>query len=329
MKDTLICAGRLEHARRPHGALIFLITLSVLVVGFSGSAEGSAQKNCFGAPARDVLQHECLRPSIDLKVFPTPDAAKRLFSQHGEDRNADLCRGGLTMRGGLTACDLGVPKAKASQSIALIGDSHSAQWRPGVDLAAKRAKWSVVSLAKGNCDYTLPERVFRSSGVKEAECKVWRARMPGWLKERPSIHTVIFTQNHYGYDPALEVESYQQAWRRLPASIERIIVIRDAPNASDNNMKCIDRAIQKRLDAGRACRSPRSAVLHDDLAVRAARELNSPDVAVVDLTRLYCDSQSCFPVIGGALVYGHGSHLTPTFNKTLGPYLLEALKKLF
>lgn len=329
MKEMLICAGRPERARRPHVALIFLITLSALVVGFCGSAEASAQKICFGAPARDVLQHECLRPSINLKVFPTPNAAKALFGQQGVDRNADLCRGGLMMRGGFTACYLGVPKAKASQSIALIGDSHSAHWRPGVDLAAKRAKWSVVSLAKSSCDYTLPERVFRSSGVREAECKVWRARMPGWLKEHPSIHTVIFAQNLYGYDPALEVESYKQAWSKLPATIERIVVIRDAPTASDNNMKCIDRAIRKRVDAGRACQSPRSAALHNDLAVRAARELNSPDVAVVDLTRLYCDSQSCFPVIGGALVYAQGSHLTPTFNKTLGPYLLEALKKLF
>ena len=319
-----------EKAYQPHIALIFFITASLLVISFCGSAEGSAQKICFGAPARDTLQNECQRKSINLKVFPTPTAAKSLFGQYGADRNANLCRGGLAMRGGLVACNLGVPASKAKQSIALIGDSHSAHWRPGVDLAAKKAGWSVVSLAKGSCDYTMPERVFRSSGVKEAECKVWRERMPGWLKERPSIHTVIFAQNIYGsWQAPLEVESYKTAWSKLPVTIKRIIVIRDAPNASDNNAKCIDRAIQKRVDAGRACKYPRSVALRDDLAVRAARELDRPNVNVIDLTRFYCSSNSCFPVVGGALVYAQGSHLTPTFNETLGPYLLEAAQKLF
>jgi SGNH domain (fused to AT3 domains) len=274
-----------------------------------------------------ALRRECRGSAIDLKVYPTPKAASRLFWETGVDRNANLCRGGLLRRDGLIACDLGVPETQADQSIALIGDSHSAHWRPGIDLAAKRAKWSVVSLVQSSCDYTSTQRI--RAGDKAA-CRSWRLRIPGWLKQHPRIHTVIFAQNStYEGNPAAEVESYQRAWRKLPPTIERIVVLRDNPQAKDDNAACIERAIRDRTDAGRACPHRRPAALPADLAARAALDLRRPDVNVIDLTRFYCDSRSCFPVIGGALVYSKGNHLTPTFNKTLGPYLLEALNKYF
>ena len=308
------------------GAVAF-VTASLLIVGLCNSGESSA-KSCFGAAARDTLQRDCLSSAINLNVYPTPKAASKLFWATGVDRNANLCRGGLLRRDGLIACNLGVPETQADQSIALIGDSHSAHWRPGFDLAAKRAKWSVVSLVQSGCDYTSTQSI-RFVGDKAA-CRSWRLRIPGWLKQHPRIHTVVFAQNStYEGNPVNEVKSYQRAWKKLPPTIERIVVLRDNPHAKDDSVACVERAIRDRNDAGRTCPNPRSAALSDDLAARAARELQRPDVNVIDLTRFYCDSRSCFPVIGGALVYSQGNHLTPTFNKTLGPYLLDALKKYF
>jgi SGNH domain (fused to AT3 domains) len=306
---------------------VALVTASLLIVGLCNSGESSA-KSCFGAAARDTLQRDCLSSSINLKVYPTPQAASKLFWATGVDRNANLCSGGLLRRDGLIACNLGVPETQAAQSIALIGDSHSAHWRPGFDLAAKRAKWSVVSLVQSGCDYTSTQRI-RFVG-DQAACRSWRLRIPSWLKQHPRIHTVVFAQNStYEGNPADEVKSYQRAWKKLPPTVERIVVLRDNPHAKDDNAACIERAIRGRIDAGRACPNPRSAAITADLAARAASELNRPDVHVIDLTRFYCGSRSCFPVIGGALVYAQGNHLTPTFNKTLGPYLLEALNKYF
>ncbi len=45
----------------------------------------------------------------------------------------------------------------------------------------------------------------------------------------------------------------------------------------------------------------------------------------LDLTRDFCDSRLCFPVIGGALVSKDATHLTSVCGRTLGPYLLRAL----
>ena len=55
----------------------------------------------------------------------------------------------------------------------------------------------------------------------------------------------------------------------------------------------------------------------------ASRRPNRVDY--VDLTKFFCDSRQCFPVIGGALVYKDATHITSVYGRTLGPYLLRAL----
>ncbi|MCW2996304.1 MAG: acyltransferase, partial [Conexibacter sp.] len=58
-----------------------------------------------------------------------------------------------------------------------------------------------------------------------------------------------------------------------------------------------------------------------DPAAVAAAHVGDPRVHTIDLTRLLCDHRSCFPVIGGALVYKDIHHLTSVFSATLGPYV--------
>ena len=46
---------------------------------------------------------------------------------------------------------------------------------------------------------------------------------------------------------------------------------------------------------------------------------------LIDLTRLFCDSSRCYPVIGGAYVYRDTNHMNAVFGQTVGPYLLEGM----
>jgi hypothetical protein len=48
----------------------------------------------------------------------------------------------------------------------------------------------------------------------------------------------------------------------------------------------------------------------------------------IDLTNYFCDALSCFPVIGGVLVHRDLNHMTIDYARTLGPYLLRAVKRL-
>jgi hypothetical protein len=60
-----------------------------------------------------------------------------------------------------------------------------------------------------------------------------------------------------------------------------------------------------------------------DAPARAAAEL--PGVSLVDLSRFYCAATVCPMVIGNVAVYYDTTHMTATYNRTLGPYLGERL----
>jgi hypothetical protein len=57
----------------------------------------------------------------------------------------------------------------------------------------------------------------------------------------------------------------------------------------------------------------------------AAHRPGSPRTTAVDLTRFFCDRATCYPVVGGVLVYHDQNHMTPLFARTLGPYLERAV----
>ena len=297
----------------------------------SASADASSLKSrCFGAASRDPQRAFCAPFASSLRVSPSLKFAAKQFVARGVDRNAYLCRGGLRDRDRLVACYLGVARSTATSSAAMIGDSHAAQWRPGIDLFAKRKNLSVVSFVEHSCDYTLPDRL-RSTG-NFASCRRWRIRVARFLKLHPEIETVFVTGNssYAGsrQNSAAEIAAYQSAWHKLPASVKRVVVIRDNPHSRPDNERCLTRAIKAKRNAARACSYSRSEAVGPDNAVLAARALNDPAINVVDLSDFYCDPKLCFPVIGQALVYADGSHVTPTFNRSLGPYLLRAVNAL-
>jgi hypothetical protein len=57
----------------------------------------------------------------------------------------------------------------------------------------------------------------------------------------------------------------------------------------------------------------------------AAAAVGRPRVHVIDFTRFFCGSSTCYPVIGGAYVYKDDNHMNAAFGVTLGPYLLRVL----
>ena len=85
--------------------------------------------------------------------------------------------------------------------------------------------------------------------------------------------------------------------------------------------------MSRRQAPGIACATRRSEALRRDGAALAAEGIGAPRARAIDLSRYFCDSTRCFPVIGGILVYADGSHMTPQFNLTVAPYLGSRLAK--
>jgi SGNH domain (fused to AT3 domains) len=280
---------------------------------------------CFGAAARDP-RRPCENPALRSVVVPSPVEAERM-------PNAP-CR--ITERDErLRVCAFGVAPQRARTTVAVVGDSHASHWRPALDDVARARRWHGLSITRTGCAFSLatPDVVPRA----RAHCTQWKRQVLAWFAEHPEVRTVVVAA-HAGAGViapgnrdafAVKRDGYAAAWRALPASVRRIVVIRDTPRMRGGTLDCVQEAMSDGEWAiGADCAVPRRLALQPDPQVAAASRTRSKDVRVIDLTRLLCDARTCPPVVGGALAFKDEDHLTPVFAQTLGPYLRVAIDRV-
>jgi hypothetical protein len=285
---------------------------------FVGAA--ASRPACFGAAARDAA-HPCANPRTRLTVRPSPGEAQ--ITPNAACRPIQIA---------LNICGFGASAANAAATIALVGNSHAGHWRAALEVAAKALRWQGLSITRSSCP--LMQATISLPEPKRVECSRWMQGVVGWFAQHPEVSTLFVSDQPTpplvppGHSVlAAEVNGYIGVWKALPATVSHIFVIRDNPYARGNTLACIEQAMAKREPAGLRCALPRSLALKADPQAIAAQQLHSPRVRVIDLSRFFCDSQLCYPVIGGALVYKDPDHLTRAFAATLGPYLLREVRR--
>jgi peptidoglycan/LPS O-acetylase OafA/YrhL len=327
-----------RHARisdRRTFALGALATAAVVGVCLGGAAHLHAQvrketaaskrvlaaaPRCFGAAARD-LRHPCTNPKLRLSVVPTPIEAQTqpnapcqiAFYIDGRD----VCRFG----------------AARGETVALIGDSHAGVYRIPLDAVARARGWRGLRFGHSSCPLSATPRDL--DPPERADCTRWRAAVVSWLAAHPGVHTVFLSELASGSGVVTRpgqdqfetaVKGYMDEWRGLPASVTKVLVIRDNPSVHLNTNACVERAMAAHEPAGPACALSRRIALDPDPAAAAARRLRAPRYKVLDLTPFFCGPRRCEPVIGGVLVYKDTTHLTGLYARTLGPYLARAVR---
>jgi hypothetical protein len=279
-----------------------------------------AAPHCFGAAARDPVQ-PCANKT--RSVTPSPRDAPLIPGTRCTKQNAE---------------DLVVPcafgSATPSVQFALVGDSHAAHWRPTVTVMAKRLGWRGYALTLNSCGLTTVPRALPEP--ERSNCETWKGEIVDWLTRHPEITTLFLAQRTLGNADfprggrppfATEVNGFADAWRRLPASLQHVYVIRDNPVSRLSTLPCVSRAIARRWTPAAHCGVPRSRALPPDPAAAAVAQLGDPRLKLVDLTPFFCDSARCYPVVGGVLVYRDVNHLTTLFAETLEPYLERELSR--
>ncbi len=274
-------------------------------------------QRCYGAASRDP-GHPCSNPALRLVVFPEPF-----------DALLESSPGCVTVQ--LTAswwlCRLNARPERPAGTLALIGDSHAGHWRPALNVVANAKGWRGYAITRAGCPFTLA--VPRIDGALRRQCVARNRRLLRWFRLHPEVSTAFVAANRgatvvpdRGRGQAeARVSGYLRAWDALPPTVKRVVVLRDVPRNTTASLGCVDDALAARRRAGPACAVPRRfAVQPDPQLVAAARRPRR--ARVVDLTRFFCSSRLCFPVIGGALVHKDADHLTAEFSASLGPYLL-------
>jgi hypothetical protein len=289
----------------------------------AAAAPAPAATACFGAAARD-LRHPCSNPTRSF--YPKLEDVDRVASS--------ACR--LTAETPAPVCTFGAAASKAQGHIALIGDSHALQWRAALDVVARARRWRAFSVTAPGC--------FLSDAVNDlpeglrAPCQEWYRSALAWVRRHPEVSTVFVSQKvdtpvvvtpgktYLG----IRVAGFRRAWAALPSTVKHVVVIRDTPATSEGTVACLRGVIAAGTRRpGPACPLPRSAAVRNDTAVAAVRALRSRRYGFVDLTSYFCSSRNCSAVIGGVLVYRDVlGHITVTYSRTLGPYLLREVRAL-
>jgi peptidoglycan/LPS O-acetylase OafA/YrhL len=279
---------------------------------------------CFGAAARDP-RHPCHNPALRSIVVPTPVEAEKMPNAPCEITERDQR---------LRVCAFGLAPNRARATVAVLGDSHAAHWRPALDVVAKARRWRGLSITRTGCAFSLatPDVVPRA----RAHCTQWKRQVLDWFSRHPEVGTVVVAA-HAGAgvlsppdsDPfAVKRDGYASAWRALPPTVKHIVVIRDTPRMRGGTLDCVQEAMSDGPRAvERECAVPRRLALRPDPQVAAASRASPGRVSVVDLTRQLCDARTCEAVVGGALAFKDEDHLTPVFAATLGPFLRRGIDR--
>jgi hypothetical protein len=290
----------------------------------NASARAASVPACFGAAARDSEQ-PCSNPDLRHLVKPTPDAALlQLDSPCPLEGDTGV----------LGLCGFGVPAADATETVALIGDSHATHWRPTLDVVAHDKGWHVENMTRTSCPFSTAP-IDKARALRR-DCAARNREVAAWLREHPEVETVFVAGNAavrvFGAKPRQRFEralaGYRAAFAMLPGSVRHIVVIRDSIKAKSGTLDCVRRAMRAHKRAGVVCALPLAKLRRSDAAAAAARELGAPRGQVIDLTSFQCSARLCFPVVGGVLVHKDIDHITRTFAVTLAPYLLRDYDRL-
>ena len=291
-----------------------LLVLAALPAALPAGAD--ALPRCWGAASRDHVR-PCHNERLDRMVKPTPARALRL-------PNAPCA---IPRRSFPLVCEFGAAENTAHRRIALIGDSHAVHWRAALNPIARVRGWAGFSLSRNGCPLSTATPILREPLT--SECLRWRGAVHEWLLEHPGVDTIFVSQHRArvkgGY--RAEIAGYLEAWRAVPRSVKRIVVIRDTPARPGGTRGCVQRAIAARAPAGRVCAVRRRKALRRDPAADAARRAGRR-VSLIDMTRYFCDRRRCFPVVGGVLTHKDEGHMTAAFGRTLAPFLAAKLRAI-
>lgn len=224
------------------------------------------------------------------------------------------------------SCSFG--PASAKHLLAVIGDSHAAQWIPALrEIYSKKPDWRIITFTKSACAFNEQDITIGKERRPYHSCSEWNTRVLAEInKIQPEIvvfsasstYRVIGIENGGRNLEALK-SGLLVRWNQLRSSGAKVVVIRDTPRMDRDVPKCMSNLGVQIED----CSTPLERALRPDPIVEAMR--TKPNVTYVDLTSEICIEKKCLPVMGQILTYRDSHHLTATFVRLLAnkiaPYL--------
>ena len=271
---------------------------------------------CFGAP--DLVGDCGSEPDLPDAVYPDPLIAR-------QDTGSSGCQQSSTVADVLS-CEFGNRESPALR-VALAGDSHAGQWLAAMRGAADRGEWSLDTFLRSGCGLS----VAAERGVGgQARCADWNADVLDRLvKGGYDLVVVSVRSSRVGggsltaSEADAEAAAIGRAWEVLERAGISVVAIRDTPQPVSAGIFDLPECVDSATDAARECSFDEDTALVTDPQVEATQRI--PATRLVDMSRYFCTDGVCPPVVGRALVYSDGHHITATYSESLAGFLGEEI----
>jgi peptidoglycan/LPS O-acetylase OafA/YrhL len=210
----------------------------------------------------------------------------------------------------------------ADYTVAIVGDSHAAQWVPPLQTLADERGWKLETFTKSRCPL-IDAKVSLSEGGYDEPCAQLNAAVIDELTGPDRPDYVLLGSAGYTTSEGTAVAGFERAWSRLTDAGVPFAVIQDTPRAGIDIPECV----ATHPDELTACGVPRTEALPNGGADQyvAAATLGVP---LLDLNDWICPDPVCPAVIGNVLVYRDAGHLGATYAATLAEPLGDAIDTL-
>ena len=235
-------------------------------------------------------------------------------------READTIRGCTVLNPG------------GSKELAVVGDSHAAQWVPGLEKALDGTDWKLRVYAKNACGLNTTPRDYKNEGLNCVEPV--KKLVKHLVEDKPDkVLIANLDVDDYDVDAAREqgladsdvvgYDGYIETLKPLKEAGIDVVAFGDTPIPPSNMADCmgLNEANPEECNFKREDPKPDGA----DLALKQAAE----DLGIRhwDPTPYFCgQSTTCPAVVGSVVVYRDNDHISAAYSETLADYVAKALK---
>ena len=230
---------------------------------------------------------------------------------------------------GLVTCEFG-NYLDPDYRVALVGNSHAAQWLPALQELATSRNFSITVFVASGCMPTEGYVLFDTAASSEG-CHAWGQRVIAATTSSEYDLVVTSVASNSDLVDIAPADKYGpqragyagilSAWARAG---QHVLVIRDTPIPGFNIPDCV----AGNAASADACDGARSQWEQPDPMTDAVEDVDDELVQSVDLNDLLCAATECFAVVGGVMVYFDHMHVGATFIRSMSPYLAESVDKM-
>ena len=215
-------------------------------------------------------------------------------------------------------CEFGDLDSKTS--IALIGDSHAAQWFEPLRRIAEQRSWRLQTFTRSGCTMLGVE-----NGVLE-KCRKWLKNVVAEIQNREFSLVVIsgFTNREDLVDESPDgfTNNITELHSALTINSQKIIYLADSPGPLLHVPICLSANIQTVQN----CNFERELAVNAQTTEILKGVWSSETSRFVDLTDWFCTSQICPVVIKNMVVYSDISHISSVYALALTNVLMNQLE---